>query len=196
MSTTTTVIGQVSGLNGPKKAMGTTSIAELSEMRSINDLITYQACNIPDSPLIAYPGSEFGASDFREYTARELDLYADRGAKCLARRGLKPTVSLSASLLLLGYLTHDLTEILVRKSRRRCFIGSYHYGLYYLDSCSHTNGLHCPVLINTPSYQCLYRLTKGDGMHAHRVPHKVESVCGQYPKRGLRATTICYGRTV
>lgn len=63
-------------------------------MKSINDLIVNQAHLMPDLPLIAYPATEYGTADFTEYTARELDLYADEAAKHLSQQGLKPTVSL------------------------------------------------------------------------------------------------------
>lgn len=63
------------------------------KINSITDFIVYQAQIIPDTPLIAYPSSRHGASDFVDYTAKELDCFADKAAKELTRQGLVPSVS-------------------------------------------------------------------------------------------------------
>jgi hypothetical protein len=62
------------------------------EINSINDFIVHQARSIPDKPLIAYPASELGAADFENYTAKDLDAFADEAAKALASQGLIPKV--------------------------------------------------------------------------------------------------------
>lgn len=62
------------------------------EINSINDFIVRQAQSIPDKPLIAYPASELGASDFVSYTAKDLDNFADEAAKALTSQGLVPKV--------------------------------------------------------------------------------------------------------
>lgn len=97
MALTTTLVGQVPpGLYGAKHAASVaTSPEEPDKINSITDFIRYQARNIPDTPLIAYPSSEHGASDFVDYTAKELDAFADEAAKWLVAQGLKPTVGLS-----------------------------------------------------------------------------------------------------
>lgn len=63
------------------------------KINSITDFIVYQAQIIPDTPLIAYPSSRRGASDFVDYTAKKLDSFADKAAKELTWQGLKPSVS-------------------------------------------------------------------------------------------------------
>lgn len=69
--------------------------ATLEKINSITDLIAYQAQNIPDVVLIAYPYPDDSISDFADFTAKELDHYADQVAKELSRQGLRPSVSLS-----------------------------------------------------------------------------------------------------
>lgn len=69
------------------------------KINSINDFIVHQAHTLPNTTLIGYPGSELGASDFVDYTARELDTFADEAAKHLARRGLVPRVIPSTSVI-------------------------------------------------------------------------------------------------
>lgn len=64
-----------------------------SKINSITDFIVYQAQIIPDTPLIAYPNSTHGASDFVDYTAKKLDSFAEKAAKELTRQGLRPSVS-------------------------------------------------------------------------------------------------------
>lgn len=61
-------------------------------INSINDFIVHQAQSIPDTPLIAYPATELGASDFENYSAKDLDSLADEVAKVLASQGLRPKV--------------------------------------------------------------------------------------------------------
>lgn len=64
------------------------------KISSINDFIVHQACTLPNTVLIGYPGSELGASDFVDYTSSDLDAFADEAAKHLAKQGLIPKVCL------------------------------------------------------------------------------------------------------
>lgn len=68
------------------------TIPKPETINSINDFIVHQAQSIPDTPLIAYPASELGASDFENYSAKDLDDLADEAAKALASQGLAPKV--------------------------------------------------------------------------------------------------------
>lgn len=69
------------------------TIPESDKINSINDFIVYQAQSIPDTPLIAYPESKLGAANFVNYSARDLDIFADEAAKALTSQGLVPKVS-------------------------------------------------------------------------------------------------------
>ncbi|TLD30841.1 hypothetical protein PspLS_01795 [Pyricularia sp. CBS 133598] len=57
---------------------------------TVDDLIRDRAATIPDTPLITYPNSRTRCADWVEYTARDLDTYADEAAKELSRLGLIP----------------------------------------------------------------------------------------------------------
>ena len=67
-------------------------VAVPNKINSINDFIIHQARSIPDTALIAYPATELGAADFVNYSARDLDTFADEAAKALASQGLVPKV--------------------------------------------------------------------------------------------------------
>lgn len=95
-TTTTTFVGQhMPGADTEKEpAVTTSSMMTPDKIRSITDFMLYQAQTIPDTPLIAYPSTELGAADFVDYTASQLDSFADEAAKWLSVQGLKPSVSL------------------------------------------------------------------------------------------------------
>jgi hypothetical protein len=63
------------------------------EINTMNDLILYKARTTPNTPLIAYPRSDSAGSELAEYTAKDLDHFADVVAKEFARSGLHPKVS-------------------------------------------------------------------------------------------------------
>lgn len=93
MATLTSTIVDQPGFDSAKSPAVTTSHVEASgKINSITDFMVYQAQTIPETPLIAYPASENGASDFVDYTARELDAFADEAARWLSRQGLRPSV--------------------------------------------------------------------------------------------------------
>lgn len=62
------------------------------EINSINDLIAHKAETIPDTPLVAYPASDRSSDKLAEYTARDLDQFADVAATLLTGLGLLPKV--------------------------------------------------------------------------------------------------------
>lgn len=57
---------------------------------TVDDLIYNRSQTIPDVPLLAYPGSLRGRSDYVHYTARDLDRFADHGANTYSSIGLIP----------------------------------------------------------------------------------------------------------
>ncbi|KAB8300552.1 hypothetical protein EYC80_000712 [Monilinia laxa] len=57
---------------------------------TVDDLIYNRSQTIPDTPLVAYPGSLRGKSDYVHYTARDLDRFADHGANTYSSIGLTP----------------------------------------------------------------------------------------------------------
>jgi hypothetical protein len=69
--------------------------SKIDSINSINDLIVYQAQTIPNTPLIAY--SEHGSNSYVDYTAKDLDQFADEAAKELSGLGLRPKVFHSPS---------------------------------------------------------------------------------------------------
>ncbi|KAF7563378.1 hypothetical protein G7046_g730 [Stylonectria norvegica] len=104
---------------GQAEAVDASTIHE-EEINSINDLLLHQARRIPDLPLICYPSSEAAGSPWAEYTARDLDRFADEAAKGLASLGLKPKErkSLSSEVVaLLGPSNLDYVVTLFALSR-------------------------------------------------------------------------------
>lgn len=90
---TPSLVGHTPGINAAESpAAVSTATVTPGKINSITDFIVYQAQSIPDTPLIAYPNSRHGASDFVDYTAKELDSFADETAKELTRQGLRPSV--------------------------------------------------------------------------------------------------------
>jgi hypothetical protein len=92
--TATTVVDTVASL-GATKHYAAVTVTQPDKINCINDFILHQARSIPDTPLLAYPASELGSSDFADYTAKQLDSFADEAAKDLAAQGLSPFVSLN-----------------------------------------------------------------------------------------------------
>ena len=90
---TPSLVDHTPGIDAAASAVAvTTATMTPPEINSITDFIVYQAQRIPDTPLIAYPNSANGASDFVDYTAKQLDSFADEAAKELTRQGLRPSV--------------------------------------------------------------------------------------------------------
>ncbi|KAF7555248.1 hypothetical protein G7Z17_g2275 [Cylindrodendrum hubeiense] len=102
-SVTSSVLGQVPSLDAAEPTEAAVAI-EPDKINSINEFLVFQAQSIPDTPLIAYPSSKLGASDFVDYTAKQLDDYADSAAKALNSQGLKPTKLRSTKADVVGIL--------------------------------------------------------------------------------------------
>ena len=56
----------------------------------VDDLLRAMALEKDQVPLIAYPGSERGLTDFEHFTALDLDRLTNAGVKYLISRGLRP----------------------------------------------------------------------------------------------------------
>jgi hypothetical protein len=87
----------------PKMALksATSTVAEITSQQAVpsmphtvDDLIQRRAKSHADTPLIAYPRSIRGCADFAEYTAKDLDRFADEIARGFHSQGLQPAVSL------------------------------------------------------------------------------------------------------
>jgi hypothetical protein len=68
---------------------------------TIDDLLRSYAAELVDTPLVAYPVK--GVSDFEEYTAEDLDKFADAAAARYMSVGINPAVSTRAMLHFLYY---------------------------------------------------------------------------------------------
>ncbi|CAM1507739.1 Fc.00g045870.m01.CDS01 [Cosmosporella sp. VM-42] len=89
-------------------------------INSINDFLIHQARTIPDVPLICYPATDSTGSEWAEYTAKDIDGFADEAAKDLSSQGLIPKAKRSTSsevVALLGPSNFDYVVSLFALSR-------------------------------------------------------------------------------
>ncbi|KAK7402465.1 hypothetical protein QQX98_011792 [Neonectria punicea] len=112
VTTSVSVLGQVPTLDAAETATALDAI-EPEKISSINEFLVYQAQSIPDTALIAYPSSKLGASDFADYTAKQLDDFADDAAKALTSQGLVPTKARSNKAEVVGLLGPSNLEYIV-----------------------------------------------------------------------------------
>jgi hypothetical protein len=68
--------------------------AKSKTIYTVDDLLFNRSQTIPDVPLVAYPATPRGRADYVHYTARDLDRFADHGAKKYASMGLTVQVYL------------------------------------------------------------------------------------------------------
>lgn len=61
-------------------------------MYTVDDLLFNRSQTIPEVPLVAYPATPRGRADYVNYSARDLDRFADHGANKYASMGLAPQV--------------------------------------------------------------------------------------------------------
>ncbi|KAH6670261.1 nonribosomal peptide synthetase-like protein [Plectosphaerella plurivora] len=119
LTATTVPVDAVASL-GATKHYAEVTVSQPDKIECINDFILHQARNIPDTPLLAYPASELGSSDFADYTAKQLDQFADEAAKDLAAQGLSPFSPKSAKaevVALLGPSNLDYIVTILALSR-------------------------------------------------------------------------------
>ena len=61
-------------------------------LQLLDDLIRQRAVDEDQTPLLAYPKSKLGITDYEFFTGRELNRLVDGAAKALIKRGIKPVV--------------------------------------------------------------------------------------------------------
>lgn len=90
--TMTSAVQVESSVLGPKTSVVVSEEPQTRrvEPKTINELMLQRAATIPHTALIAYPDE---AGNWVEYTAQDLDNFADEAAKELTRLGLTPKVS-------------------------------------------------------------------------------------------------------
>jgi hypothetical protein len=77
--------------------------SSLTKISTINELLINRADTIPDTPLVAYPASARGSRDYVNYTAKDLDRFADEAAIKLTALGLQLQVRIGDALGLNTY---------------------------------------------------------------------------------------------
>ncbi|TLS31171.1 hypothetical protein PpBr36_03831 [Pyricularia pennisetigena] len=87
-----TIIAAASKIDDSSPSSPVNGVHKTTRFTTVDDLIRDRAATIPDTPLITYPNSRTRCADWIEYTARDLDAYADEAAKELSRLGLTPKV--------------------------------------------------------------------------------------------------------
>ena len=68
------------------------SFAQSGEILILDDLIRQRAADSDQVPLLAFPESERGITDYEEFTGQRLDRFIDRAAKYYVHYGLEPVV--------------------------------------------------------------------------------------------------------
>ena len=66
------------------------STSGLGEMQILDDLLQLRAADKDQIPLLAFPKSERGVTDYEQFTGKDLDRFVDQTAKHYMRCGLKP----------------------------------------------------------------------------------------------------------
>lgn len=83
-------------LSGHKTKMVSAEKNMLSTMpkepRTIDELLRSRVASIPNKPIIGYPRTEYGCSDYVYYTPRQLDRFANGSMDILIHEGLQPNV--------------------------------------------------------------------------------------------------------
>ncbi|KAL3425255.1 NRPS-like enzyme (male sterility protein) [Phlyctema vagabunda] len=87
---TTLIATATTALGSETKDGAWSQAVELKEnpIYTIDDLLVSRCQKIPTLPLVAYPGSSRGRSDYIHYTAKDLDRFAFEAAKRLTSLGL------------------------------------------------------------------------------------------------------------
>lgn len=81
------------------------------ELRTVTDLLLRRVEEAPDVDVLAYPASARGRDDYVDYTAKDLDRFADEAARKYAQAGLLPEVRLvSFTLPFILPLINSLTQ--------------------------------------------------------------------------------------
>lgn len=70
-----------------------TSTSTTPPLYTLTDLIRRRAAELKSSPLLAYPRSKTGVTDYEEHSAQAVDGYVDAATWVLVGRGLRSVVS-------------------------------------------------------------------------------------------------------
>lgn len=62
------------------------------ELKTVTDLLLKRVEEAPDVDVLAYPATARGRDDYVNYTAKDLDRFADEAARKYAQAGLLPEV--------------------------------------------------------------------------------------------------------
>lgn len=68
-------------------------MSSLTPLLFVDDLLRSRAQELDQQPVLAYPESDHGTTDFELFTPRDLDRLTNGAAHHLAKRGLPPVVS-------------------------------------------------------------------------------------------------------
>ena len=63
-----------------------------SHLNTVDDLLRDRASDKDQVPLVAYPVSNREDIDYEHFTAKQLDVFAEKGARTFMKRGLQQTV--------------------------------------------------------------------------------------------------------
>lgn len=76
------------------------SAPQIPPLYTIDDLLRARASEPEEYPVVAYPASTTGVTDYEEYTARDLDRFTNAGIARLRSLGLEAPVHKFPSLWL------------------------------------------------------------------------------------------------
>lgn len=91
--TTTSTEPRLPGLSLQQQGPAWCSQPPIERFMTIDGLLKSHTADPDDLPLIAYP--ETGVSDFKEYTAKDIDKLTDAAVARYIESGLRPAVSTS-----------------------------------------------------------------------------------------------------
>lgn len=68
------------------------TVKPVEQPRTVTDLLLRRVEEAPDVDVLAYPATARGRDDYVNYTAKDLDRFADEAARKYAQAGLLPEV--------------------------------------------------------------------------------------------------------
>jgi hypothetical protein len=74
--------------------MGPIFVEKEAALFTYDQMIRQRAIDIDQTPLIAYPKSQYGVADYEAITGEQLNRFVDGGAKALMKAGLEPVVGM------------------------------------------------------------------------------------------------------
>ena len=67
-------------------------VVDNTGLQTLDELIRRRAEDDVQTPILAYPKSSQGVTDYEYFSGRDIDRFIDSGAKALIEKGLKPVV--------------------------------------------------------------------------------------------------------